>query len=550
MTGAALVAALVEAFERDPAAAGKQLRALLNASPAAFRAGALAAVKSPGGRGYRFLVTQLVVNNLLLDCLAAPSLTGVEAAELARAASRVDPRLDILLAKRIGEEAASPSGRYSDADLARLLSVLEQIDGGLRAAPALAPLLNHANPRIRSKAALLMGRASQSAALAARQLSSPDARVRANAVEALWGAEGENCREILRDAALDPNCRVAGNAALGLYRLGDTAGVRALLAMASHASSEFRSTAAWCMGASEDPRFLAPLEELAAGGGGKVRHNALRSIARLRQNAVRMVDAGRLRVEITGVSRAGGAARMRVAVAEEGRADLAGLAATCFVVREGGNVVVDYAVEESPPPETIAAGFVLPQKLAAEAIGDCLGLRRPGDRWAVAKYAGRPETARESVAPEAAPRFFTDMTMLRAAMAVPGRATKGMLDAAAELLNAAVLARGGRHIVLLAGDEAPEEARASELAMAARAAKARVHIVALPGCGNAALKALAAATGGRYFQPGPREGIADSMQRLCLGMLDRYEITWAPRAGAGEIGVEVWCGHGFGEVFC
>ena len=268
--GAAPVTVLVEAFERDPAAAGKQLRTLMTVSPEAFRAGALEALKSPsGGRGYRFLVTQLVVNNLLLDCLAARSLTAAEAAELARVAVRVDPKLDILLAKRIAEEAASPSGRYSDSDLARLLEVLEQIAGGLRAVPALGPLLNHGNPRIRSKAALLVGRASQSAALAARQLVSADPRVRANAVEALWRAEGAHCRVVFLNAARDFNGRVAGNAALGLYFLGDAAGVRALLEMAGRPSPDFRSTAAWCMGASEDPRFLAPLEGLAARGGGQ-----------------------------------------------------------------------------------------------------------------------------------------------------------------------------------------------------------------------------------------------------------------------------------------
>ena len=211
-------------------------------------------------------------------------------------------------------------------------------------------------------------------------------------------------------------------------------------------------------------------------------------------------------------------------------------------------MVGDYNVEELALPETMVAGFVLPQNLAADVIGDCVPFRRQGDRWAVARYAERPDEVRESVAPDAAPRFVTDMSVLRAAMAAPGRATKSMLDAAAEMLNVAVLARGGRHLVLLAGPQAIKKGRASELAMAARAAKAAIHIVALQGCGNAALEALAAATGGRYFHPGPRDGIADSMQRLCLGMLNRYEITWAPAAGAAEAGIEVWCGRGFGEA--
>lgn len=546
LSGARSIPVLVQAFERDPAAAGKQMRRLIAAAPEAFRAGALEALKSPsGGRGYRFLVTQLVVNGLLLDCLVSRSLTAPEAAELARVAARVDPKLDILLAQRIAGEAAEPSGRYSDADLARLLEVLERIAGGLRAVPALGPLLGHANPRIRSKAALLVGRASQSAALALKQLGSLDPRVRANAVEALWRADGDNFREVLRNALRDPNCRVAGNAALGLYLLGDAAGVRELMAMARRPSPDFRAAAAWCMGAAEDPRFLAPLEQLAASGGGKVRNNALRSISRVRQNAARILEAGRLRVEIAGASFAGGTAHLRLAVAPEGRPDLPGLPATSFVVREDGETVTDYCVREDTLPETVVAGFALPQWLAADVMSDCITHRRQGDKWAVAKYAGQP--ARESVAPEVAPRFVTDMAALRASVAAPGRATKSMLEAAMELLNVSVLVRGARHLVLLAGPAALDGAAAGELAMAARAAKTVIHVVALPGCGGPDCASLAAGAGGRYFQPGPRDGIADSMERLCLGILSSYEVSWTPLAGAAEVKIEVWCGHGFGQ---
>ena len=153
--------------------------------------------------------------------------------------------------------------------------------------------------------------------------------------------------------------------------------------------------------------------------GGRVRQNALRSIARVRQNGMRIKDAGRLRVDVAGTPPADGAPRVRVAVAAEGILDLPGLAATCFVVREGGETVWDYDVEELPPPETMVAGFAVPEGLAADVIGDCLPFRRPGDKWAAVKYAERADEARESAAPGEAPRFAADMTVLRAALAVP-----------------------------------------------------------------------------------------------------------------------------------
>ena len=80
---------------------------------------------------------------------------------------------------------------------------------------------------------------------AERLLTKRDPRVRANAIEALWGSDSALARGLFREASRDVNNRVAGNALLGLYLLGDTSAVPQILKMAAQPDPLFRATAAW-----------------------------------------------------------------------------------------------------------------------------------------------------------------------------------------------------------------------------------------------------------------------------------------------------------------
>ena len=97
------------------------------------------------------------------------------------------------------------------------MEILGEISDRILILPSLMRLLRNANPHLRSKAALMIGRGSRSLTWAKRRLTDSDTRVRANAVEALWGMDTPEARELLDAASRDGNNRVAGNAWLGLY---------------------------------------------------------------------------------------------------------------------------------------------------------------------------------------------------------------------------------------------------------------------------------------------------------------------------------------------
>ena len=81
--------------------------------------------------------------------------------------------------------------------------------------------------------------------LLADALGDPDARVRANAVEALEDAGDRRAVEFLLPLAGDPQPRIRANAAKALCRYGRDEGRTALEAMCRHSSDAMRLSAAW-----------------------------------------------------------------------------------------------------------------------------------------------------------------------------------------------------------------------------------------------------------------------------------------------------------------
>ena len=139
---------------------------------------------------------------------------------LGRAAKRVDPMIDVALARSLADSAIG-DGAVHIADPARLMEILCEIADAGRIMPSLMRLLRHPNANLRSKAVKMIGRGSRSAKWVMGRLSESDPRIRANAVESLWGVDTPEARTLLNFAASDANNRVVGNALLGLYYLGE-----------------------------------------------------------------------------------------------------------------------------------------------------------------------------------------------------------------------------------------------------------------------------------------------------------------------------------------
>lgn len=253
---------------------------LLTHDPKRFLGDAVEILRSDAGTpGHAYLLNLLIENDLLPEALASNAkFTLEEAVEFVKTALRIDPLVDVKLARWILSrlrtqplEQASPTAR-------RILNILEHASSGARLAPMLVQLLRVPDPKIRSKVALLMGRGTHELRWA---LGEADPRVRANAVEAVWGVDSKDTRRTLWELARDPNNRVVGNALLGLYRLSEAAAGEALEKMSEHDSPKFRATAAWVMGRTGNSRFLDALHRMEGDPEENVRRNAAQALARI-----------------------------------------------------------------------------------------------------------------------------------------------------------------------------------------------------------------------------------------------------------------------------
>ena len=275
---------LVDAFENSPLSVRKAMNELLARDRQQFHAAALEVLKTgQPAPGHAHLVALLIENEFLPRALGNPDEFSMEeAVALAKTVSRIDPLLDIQLARWLLQRLQTAGDVVSSQTAQRILGILEQISSVSRLTPLLVQLLRTPDPTLRSKVASLMGRGTKSVGWIRGE---DDPRVRANAIEAAWGSDSRHTRGFLWELTKDPHNRVAGNALLALHRLGETASVAALLKMATHGSRMFRATAAWVMGQTQDARFLQALGQMESDSDENVRRNASQAIARISQPA-------------------------------------------------------------------------------------------------------------------------------------------------------------------------------------------------------------------------------------------------------------------------
>ena len=216
---------LVRGWEEDPQSCGGALGDLLATDGQKFFTASLPLLRNGDDTaGLQFLVSLLMQEELLLKPLCDPVLFNEQqAAAVARVMARVDPGLDVKLARRLKELDAGAAQR--------VLAILDAISDGSRIIFILAGLMRHSNERLRSKAALLIGRTVQKPEVF-EHLEESDPRVRANAIEALWGLDSPAARALLLKTVNDPHCRTAANAMVGLHKLGEQTVIPLILAMA------------------------------------------------------------------------------------------------------------------------------------------------------------------------------------------------------------------------------------------------------------------------------------------------------------------------------
>ncbi len=376
----------VQRFPGDPDLARKKLAELLVGDPPGFRAASLAILQDLVEPASRRCVLELLLKGGLAP-VCDPEVIGLDAeVALAKELFELDPQLDMKLARRLSGVAAES---MPEEVVQRILVLLNAVPENSRVLPMLIRLMRHPSASVRSKAALVIGRASKTPQVMEDLLAEPDARVRANAIEALWWMDSAKARLVLEEASSDSNNRVVGNALLGLYRMGETSAIPKIVRMAVHPKAEFRTTAAWVMEQTGSPRFLPVLARMVRESNPAVRTWVFRAISKLKRAASGAADLPRLRVYLTGASsESGGGRTVRAVIAGPDGREIQKLPATSMVLWEDCCVITDYAARPLPRPRSMALGLVIPLGDTGDrALASLSPWKRDSDRWQECRYA-------------------------------------------------------------------------------------------------------------------------------------------------------------------
>ena len=557
---------LVEGFPANPVASGKFLQRLLLDGPQQFFLEALPLLRAaPDTQGFYYVLALLHSHNLVLKNLCDPALfTKQESIALAKRMSRVEPLFDMKLARMLlSGEGKSPGSEAEQAVQSvagmRLLEIMAEISDRGRSL-LLAQLLHHSNAQVRSKAALLVGKSTKDVKWVSQQMNETDSRVRANALEALWGVESEDCRQVFLDALNDPANRVVGNGILGLYLLGVPAAINSVLTMIAHSDEVFRRTGIWLMGEMGDLRFLPVLARLMKDSAPALRPYVFRTFAKLKQKRSRLAALPALPLHALGAkSLTEGWREIHVIPQSASGEPITGLKATQLALWENNDLILEYNVQPVTEKEPLSIAFAFPRNIepvgtpsiGERALENCLRLKRKADAWMIFQYCREVGTEAPGTSDESTPelRFTIDAEIAEKSIhARPPRRSSApsLLHAVGSLLPAMSRGRGRRHLILLDdGSCPPPDAGAlQEIVDRAKLAEIVIHGI---GPRETAWRDLSTKTGGQWLM-GPSY---DMVPELLTGFYAYLMASYQVRYRGGEVAglrIEVCTDQGLGGV--
>jgi hypothetical protein len=268
-------------FERNGVSRGA-IRQCEQEVPALFLLEGLHVLIDAGdSTGYRFLALLLVNSPKVFQELTNRwQFSKEEAVKVAKALQRVDQNFDTRLAAMLPDRNHSVRPFAVEGECAeRALEILDEISPGRRIVSIMHHLTDHKDPKISSKAVLLIGKRLQNLAWARRVIAeSTEPRLRANAIETMWGMTTPEVVGFFHGCLADWDNRVVGNAIVGLHQAGHSETKTLLAEIATNSNPKLRMTAAWAMGYIGDATLAVLLNSLAKDKCAEVRRAALRSL--------------------------------------------------------------------------------------------------------------------------------------------------------------------------------------------------------------------------------------------------------------------------------
>lgn len=267
-----------------------------------------------------------------------------------------DPQFDVKLLHCFGDKEISS---WTDEQRLVALDILDAVSERDRLVLAVSTLLRQPNAKLRSKAALFIARRRPALNWIADLSGQTDARFRANVIEGLFGASEDFIAPLFRKHAIDENNRVAGNAALGLYRLGELESIQTIDAMAVDERSLFRLTSAWVMGQTGDPRFSSVLAAQLSDEDAAVRRLALKSLGDIKRSLAEARSQTPWQLGMLKRDLEQGTHSLITTVCDRSDAPVRAIPPTRFFLKACGNYVRKYALEEYGASAPVHAALVL-----------------------------------------------------------------------------------------------------------------------------------------------------------------------------------------------
>ncbi len=578
-------AAVLRSFVQEGSTDKASLERLLQANPDEFcRAAVSMLADAESSAGFRFLVHLLLKHGLLIKALADTENCGLaEAITIVKSVGQIASSLEGELEKRLSallQQAPSP---VLSARIFRLMQLLSEISKNCFLLFQ-SELINYPDPMVRASAVLLIGRAGKNADLMGRMLLDPDPRVQANAVEALWIFKEDACKPMLFTAAKSKHHRVAGNAAVGLYRMAEIRSVGLLLEMAQHKEPAFRLTAIWAMGDTGDARFVQILTDIYRKRVGTERVGSLRALARIRSRTLARNAKPAIEIRIARAVTGPGNSRHVVLKLSGGDGELHTLKSTDFAIAEGGTLVCDYSVSVPNASVLLLAGFVTPRILSEvdpyrvaimNAMSGCVPLKRPEDIWRIERYAVEAQGL-GSGAPRNGPGpSYDDLVLgpnvktqhgfiatpdllnkLISAIGSKERTAADVLTGIDKVDEAMAKLSGKRHLFLFLHASSTEwpvsAARLQLLADFVKTERIVPHAFSLePSDQWNGLREICLATAGGTFTISPVEELPGVVEKLYSELVGRFEISYTVPAAiepACEVRLSVSSELGCGEI--
>jgi len=554
-------------------------------APAFSRAAGVLLVTGMGLPGYEHLIQFLVRQKMLVETLVdAEGYHEDKAIAVVKETARLGSPLDAGLEQALTAALQKPPSAANALRVLRLMDLLAAVASPSRFLLFQHELMACPDSRVRSRAALLTARINKNTSWIGRLLRDDDARVQANAVEALWEFDAAAAKPLLRAASRSRHNRVAGNALVGLYGISELGAIRMMFEMAEHKEARFRATALWAMGETADSRFVPYLSEQVQRRTGAERLAVLKAMTRIRKHEKVLQEAGAVEIRVSRASlEPDGTRRLVVTLRAPGGPDLSSLKPTQFALWEGPALINDYTAAGSSNPALLIAGLIVPRFTSTEdpygiavgqAINRCMQLKRPDDMWRIDRY-NPGESAPPSTAPVEAANlpyddallvqqvktqrgFLSTAEMLGKAISSQGprERTAPSLDAAIERVGEAICKLSGtRHIFLFCPTDNAnevEQSRIDQLIAIARNERIVLHGIALvPATGDSAYRRLCLAVEGGTFNVSSVEAISDTLDDVYSQLLNKYEISYRvpPEGGEPKGGtLLVSSGHGSGRV--